>query len=399
MSFSLTLTLIHTHTHTLTHSLSNSLSVPPSPLPQMLSLPKLLESARLTLCASHPNSPPSSNRIPLYSWDDVRSMLPFIGNEDSLKMIIRSLHTIGAIVEVKWYEYKGDDLKERAYVVTDPKWLADLMKSVVTIGGSVVKCGVISKKQLLSLFSKQFQCDLETLIRLMCQLDVTVEMDEGERYLVPCMLADTKADNVTLKCKNPRWTFRRSYFISDGKSVPVGVMGKVIAISMRWGRVVSAWKDGCVVTRDDVWYSVRRNWVHIPKKRVGSVSFAPMTDGVHIVMSSNSDGSTSESRVSFVRFRQLISNVLCEFYHVTSSEVIPTDDDCDDWCTLDEMAAAIKEKNCVVTTHKGEQKRIDTLCCDLRADAVERDDIRVTQDAHKVDFPIGRYQIGCAITH
>jgi hypothetical protein len=294
-------------------------------------------------------------------------MTSFIDNDQVLKSVIRSLHTIGAVVEVTWHEYEGDSLVEKYFVVGNPKWLADLLKSVVTVGGSVVRNGLIAKRQLIALWSGQYQCAAEPLVQLMSQLDVMVSVDDDDQYLIPCMLPDTKPDNVPLTCSDPRWIFRRSYFMTDEKTVPIGVMGKVISISMRWGRVVTAWRDGCVVAKDDVWYSVRRQRV---RQRVDSSGRSFMTDAVHIVMSANRAESSSAARSSFVRFRQLISNVLCEFYHVTHVEVIPMDDECADWATMDDVLFALKSKKCMVTSHLGEQRRVDTLCSDLRVESM-----------------------------
>jgi hypothetical protein len=315
-------------------------------------------------------------------------MTSFMDNDQVLKSVIRSLHTIGAVVEVTWREYEGDSLVEKYFVVANPKWLADLLRSVVTVGGSVVRNGLIGKKQLIALWSGQYQCAAEPLVHLMSQLDVMVSVEDGEQFLIPCMLPDTKPDNVSLTCPDPRWTFRRSYFMTDEKAVPIGVMGKVIAISMRWGRIVTAWRDGCVVAKDDVWYSVRRQRV---RQRVDGSGRSFMTDAVHVIMSANRAESSSSARSSFLRFRQLISNVLCEFYHVPHVEVIPMDDECADWTTLDDVLFALKSKKCMVTSHLGEQRRVDTLCSDLRVESMV---VNIPAGNIRISGEIGRGSFG-----
>jgi len=76
--------------------------------------------------------------------------------------------------------------------------------------------GLISRKQLIGLWSP-FQCETEPLIQLMIQLDIMVRLEEGEQYLIPCMLPDVVSESVTLLCENPLWILRRTYLMSVGK--------------------------------------------------------------------------------------------------------------------------------------------------------------------------------------
>ena len=72
----------------------------------------------------------------------------------------------------------------------------------------------------------------------------------------------------------------------------------------------------------------------------GSVA---VVDGVHILMSS-SECDLTFSDLSFSHFRQSVSNVLSEFYHILHVEVVPLDDECTDWCTLDDIILSIQRK-------------------------------------------------------
>lgn len=290
-------------------------------------------------------------------------MLNFIEKEDILKTVIRSLHNIGAIVEINWLEYEGDSLVEKFFIISNPKWLADLFRTIVTVGGGIVKNGFISRKQLVSLW-KQYQCDTEPLIQLMGQLDIMVQLDENQ-FLIPCMLPDTVSESLSFSCKNPRWTFRRSYFMCEEKAVPIGVIGKMIAHSLRWGCVQTIWKEGCIVLREDICYSVRRQRVRENTPDGPS----RVVDAIHILMSSPQRDS-SAARTTFMHFRQSISNVLKEFYHISYSEVIPIDDECKDWFTLHDAMEAIQRKSPWVTSHHGVQKRVDAFCSDLRVEAM-----------------------------
>ena len=78
------------------------------------------------------------------------------------------------------------------------------------------------------------------------------------------------------------------------------------------------------------------------------------TDGVHILMSSP-EGALSFSRSSFMHFRLSISNVLSEFYHILHLEVIPLDDECTDWCTVEDVIVSLKKKVSHVNSHSGER--------------------------------------------
>ena len=192
----------------------------------------------------------------------------------------------------------------------------------------------------------------------MGQLDVMVPLEEeGERFLIPCMLPDAVPEGAPLTCEKPQWVFRRSYFMTEGKAVPIGVMGKMIANSLRWGNVVCVWKEGCVVRKDEVFYSVRRQ--KVPQRDAnGSVT---VVDGVHILISS-SEGDFSSSHSSFMHFCQSVSNVLSEFYHISHVEVIPLDDDCTDWCTFDDIILSLLNRLPTVISRRGVHQRVDVLC-------------------------------------
>jgi hypothetical protein len=323
-----------------------------------MALPKILENARASITSSI-----SGSRIPLHSWDSIKAMLSFIEKEDILKTVIRSLHTIGAIVEISWLEYEGDSLVEKFFIISNPKWLADLFCTIVTVGGGIVKNGFISRRQLVSLW-KQYECDTEPLIQLMEQLDIMVRLDENQ-FLIPCMLPDTVSETLSFSCKNPRWTFRRSYFMSEEKAVPIGVIGKMIAHSLRWGCVQTIWKEGCIVVKDEICYSVRRQRV----RENTSNGQSRVVDAIHILMSSPQRDS-SAARTTFMHFRQSISNVLKEFYHISYLEVIPIDDECHDWFTHDDAIEAIRKKSPWITSHSGAEKRVDAFCSDLRVEAM-----------------------------
>ncbi len=349
----------------------------------MLTLPKIIDNARAYIDAAA-----SHRKIPLFGWDDVTSMLKFIDTQETLKNVIRSLHIIGSVVEVKWYEYDGPRQIEKIYVVGKPKWLADLLRTIVTVREGAVRNGVILKKQLVGLWS-EFDCATEPLVQLMSQLDIMVALDDGDRYLIPCMLSDTIPDGLPVTCPNPLWVFRRSYLMEEGLSVPVGVMGKMIAISMRWGCVVTAWREGCVVSKNDVLYTVRRSRV---RKRDTNGSFVK-TDSVNILMSSRHPD-TSQSQLHFVQFRQAISNVLTEFYHVPHEEVIPLDDDCTDYCTLKDVIAALHHREKDVTSYYGEKKRVDILCSDLQ---VESFVMKIPEESLQLGEVLGKGAYGTVV--
>ena len=349
---------------------------------QVLQLPLIIENARSTL-----NSSLSSKHIPLYSWNEIKMMMGFIENEDLLKTVIHSLHVIGVIVEIKWSEYEGDVLVEKVFVIGNPKWLSDLLRTIVTVSGGGVKNGLISRKQLIGLWS-QLKCDVEPLIQLMNQLDIMVRLGDGEEFLIPCMLPDSISQNGSeFVCSNSHWIFRRSYLMCEGKAIPIGVIGKMIAVSMRWGQVKSVWKEGCVVMKDDVWYSVRRQRV---KQNNGNGTMS-VVDGIHILMSSMIGNDSTFCQKSFRHFRQCLSNVLCEFYHIKHIEVIPIDDECSDWCCVDDVMKSIHEKVCWVTSQNGEKKRVDALCCDLR---VEEFVMKISSSDIKLYEILGRGAFG-----
>ncbi len=105
----------------------------------------------------------SQSVVPLLSRDAINKMLKFIEREDLLQAVIHCLLVNGANVEIKWLEYQGNNLAERIFVVSNPKWLADLLKTVVTVGGGIVKNELISRKQLIGLWS-HLECEKEPLI-------------------------------------------------------------------------------------------------------------------------------------------------------------------------------------------------------------------------------------------
>ena len=120
-------------------------------------------------------------------------------DDDELHLVIQFLHEVGALVHYDDRKHNLDDL----YFV-DPRWLCDLMSTVVTIKerNPYVKHGVLRSKNLPLVFKdhcfpyKYFSQYLTLLNRF----EIALPLDKDHnRVLIPCMLPEKRPNGMTLE--------------------------------------------------------------------------------------------------------------------------------------------------------------------------------------------------------
>ena len=296
-----------------------------------------------------------------------------ISQKDIFQSIFESLHAIGSLLRVTWMgpaptltvggtSEEDDQLfTENEYLMLDPMWLADLMKTIVTVRHAYVRNGLIQQSQITELWKVAgYPTELHgVLLELLSDLDILIKY-EGDQYMVPFLLPENRPDHVELSVKGGGIAIRRTYHLSatnfgihgeeEGdkrerrENFPVGVMGKVLSGCLRWSKSVRfIWRDGCVaVSNEGVSFSVRSERVD------GRPALHLIVNHLHM----SKEGGTGENQekpappgvVGFeivVRFFQrmlsLFRNVLEDFYHLEYVEIVPIDDDCSDWCRLSDV--------------------------------------------------------------
>jgi hypothetical protein len=159
---------------------------------------------------------------------------------------------------VKWTNFEEDIPVQNVYIILDPKWLSLLLSSVVTVRHSFVKDGVILRSDLASIWHNIPTEYHSTLIHLLNHLDVLVPLDNRE-LLVPCLLPETRPSLIELSDPTGE-VIRRGYVLRTGVTLPVGVIGKLIAAALRWGIMVYGWRDGCIVVKEKVSHLCRQRY-------------------------------------------------------------------------------------------------------------------------------------------
>jgi hypothetical protein len=251
------------------------------------------------------------------------------------------------------------------------------MATIVTFRHTAVKNGVIGRNELLALWKGEGfyeESAIETLIRLLMNLDILVPLDkERSLILVPCLLPDRKPVTLAFNSDANGVTLRRSYLL-NGNAVyfPVGVIGKLISSFTRWGDMTAVWRSGCIVEMEDAKAAIFL-------KSIGD------KEGLHLVLStqpSRFDLAKEAGKerhwfsqkgvglvvnglcIIFQKVHHVIRSILFEFYQVQCEEVVPIDDMCDDWCPMKRVRQAIRSGKAEVQTEKNAMARLDVLCPD-----------------------------------
>jgi hypothetical protein len=211
-------------------------------------VPSIIETVRSTfhnLCALRDQCTP-----PIISLKEALRILDFIQSPSIGLQCINSLYSLGWIMIIRWPSYDGNELVENAFLILDPKWLALLLSSVVTMRHSFAKDGILSLEDLKSIWHSVPPEYHNPLLHLMNHLDVLLPLDSN-RLLVPCLLPPNRPDHIALSLVGGH-VLRRSFILDEEVSMPIGAIGKVIAASLRWGSVKYGWRDGCVVIKNNV---------------------------------------------------------------------------------------------------------------------------------------------------
>lgn len=327
----------------------------------------------------------------MVSKEEMEAILAPIGIPEMALLAVESLHCIGFLTIIKFPAYNEEVRREKMYVVLDPKWLAGLLCTVVSVKNEFIKNGILTYNEL-SVLWKKFPSTLhEPLIQLLSNLDVLLKLDD-QRLLIPSLFPDFRPDSIVMSY-NGGDVIRRSYMLDPGVLMPVGVMGKVISTAHRIGNIRTAWRTGCVGLKDGILFCVCRDMVgesltlHLIVSAPAAATYSHDDDfftnsqsslSLTSLSSSSSSFSSSSSLLSppsqptfqslllfFRRLQDVIRNIYTEFYHLNFSEIIPLDDDCSDWCNMQAAGQAFLKKSQTVRSLKGNLPRLDVICPDL----------------------------------
>ena len=150
------------------------------------------------------------------SLSNVLSILPSSITQETAVTALKSLHSLGFLLYVELITFDESVPIKNVWVVLDPKWLADIFKTVVTVRHSYVKGGVIHKEKLDIIWKEYGKEFHEPLLKLLSDLDVMVKVND-DSFLLPCLLPPNRPDHIRLSYPNGV-TIRRSYFVQKGDS-------------------------------------------------------------------------------------------------------------------------------------------------------------------------------------
>ena len=315
--------------------------------------------------------------LPVLSQEEVESKLETILSISDEKKELRercidALHQLGYLVKIDWEkeidESVGDSKiemiegkeKEREKkevqwsVVLDPNWLANLLRTVVTIRDKRVNHGVIRLETLKGLWAREVHITSretqEMMLYYLKKLDVVqslrisqtqTPLSAGESHddqllVVPALLPDkedvpTWGRLVSEVGRKNSTSILRVFLLEEGDHLPIEVMGRVHGVALRiaaagGGTCISAWQGGCVVLSKGVLIQLRKIKVMIPKgkeeqqKKVqGKLHKKEKRDGVLVMVNQRTENGVR----LFQRVEQGVRNVLMNFYSLSFRLVVP----------------------------------------------------------------------------
>ena len=278
--------------------------------------------------------------------------------DESWEWCLRVLNCVGGIVLVDWDSYAGNKRFRSTFVIVRPSWLVDMFKTVVTMRHNFVKDGIISIEGLRKCWKEYDSSMHDLLLEALEKFDVVCRLS-GDKVIVPCLLPDCPPDDFLGWTQNGERasrclrtneniarfsTFRRSFLKirksqkRENRSLPVGVMGKVLCSMFQWGKVRYAWKTGCVVVCGDtenkivamMWEGDCGGRAGVHFVFCGDASPSPSSS---LGSSSSLDKSCASVRRLLQQASQLMKNLFEDFYNVDYEAVVP--------CSVDQQGVPV----------------------------------------------------------
>ena len=149
-------------------------------------------------------------------------------------------------------------------VILDPQWVTDLLASVITTKQNFVRDGILKHSDLP--FIWRFDSALHPkLLRLLERFEVSFQMPEGDRSLIPCMLPDARPEFDTLWVSG---TSTHHYFrVYELSFSPMGLFSRLIVRLLHFSRGVVMWQHGVVLADETAKALIE----HSPKERTINV--------------------------------------------------------------------------------------------------------------------------------
>lgn len=129
-------------------------------------------------------------------------------------------------------------------VILDPQWITDLLASIITTKQNFVRDGMLKHSDLP--FIWRFDAALHAkLLRLLERFEVSFQMPEEDRTLIPCLLPDARPEFDTLWSSGVcTQQFHREYELSF---LPKGLFSRLIVRLLHFSRGVVMWQNGIVL--------------------------------------------------------------------------------------------------------------------------------------------------------
>eukprot|EP01117_Protostelium_nocturnum_P011694 TRINITY_DN4256_c3_g1_i11.p1 TRINITY_DN4256_c3_g1~~TRINITY_DN4256_c3_g1_i11.p1 ORF type:complete len:1743 (-),score=580.06 TRINITY_DN4256_c3_g1_i11:39-5267(-) len=194
-----------------------------------------------------------SSKTPIIKWSDYTKLgtLASIHDEKTLQRATQFFHDLGVLI---YFNDKRTNLSD--FVILDPSFIIDLLKTIITTKSNFVKDGILLTKDLDQiwkppLFEKQY---FDTFLTLLSKFEIFHNLD-GDNYmngrlLIPALVTESEPENLETTIWPPytvekpkqldRW-FHLSF-------VPAGLLTRLLVRMFRYSEeIVSYWSNGAVM--------------------------------------------------------------------------------------------------------------------------------------------------------
>ena len=229
-------------------------------------------------------------------------------------ILIRGLAALGSVIRLKATS------EEREKIVLRPQWLTKVIATIVTTKFSGVDSNGELAHNCLPTIWNLFPVALhEQMLALLQDFEVLFPIDaapsssssiyEG-RSLVPCLMpkhAPDEAKEVFVLSKHmSHW--KRIFVLESNKSLPVGVMPRLLMRLFEQGEIVCRWRNGAVVKAEGVTMRMMR-------RRFFASEVETEKETLEVEMGGNEEATPVVARL-YRTISAAVENVLTNFYYL-----------------------------------------------------------------------------------
>ena len=289
---------------------------------------------------------------PILEWDnaffETKAYIPNLESE-TFERSVEYLCKVGEIIKIKTGNQKTGIKK---YILLDSSWAASPLGTLLYLQHKKIKNGLVHLTDLRDVFSPD-DSEFEIMLSLYRDLDILIPLPslsgrETTQYLIPHLLpvsqhSHPERDQIDI-------VLRRAYTFEKGRVSPID-FAHLVAMMLPLGKCIDVWQSGCSVIVSDIGHL--QLWRAPFEKDKEAIFFS-----LH--------NSTQEGIEVFNEVEIRFVNVFQEVNHLEYSVIIPLNDNCLDWCTLEDAVRSMSQPDKILRSvvHK-QEKPASTICPDL----------------------------------